>query len=446
MIKQTFKVNNQIILTLFHREFYEYPKARKIEEKLEVGNYTIYFRECWVEPDETFEIQYDTSSSQFLEVENEKNPYSSLCCNYEEYIIIEKTEICKALLKDITVYRKLCEFVQEYSGYDLLKSPYSVNNTLIFTKTEISVEKSKNDGMIKITLNKPDDYEVLINFKYKVKNKIVKILSFTTSENIITFPDKDGWDLFDMEIYHENIPVYFEQDISWIEHIQISMSLVTKRQEIDLRHEKRKVVLQEHSSEIIKIGEPISRDLLAEYSFQNQTLKNKLNTKYKFEILTENEYGRALDIFKEITSNPTFNELWIFDPYFVDIQSGFAKNYDIMAILSTNLNMKKYIVYEQSKGKIEQYKESIKDLLKVFSTSSTSLKLIGTQKHFHDRFIFLKNSKRILGYQLGTSFNSFGENYSTISELTDFDSRNVFEILHKNILPADKTIIEVLVK
>lgn len=446
MIRQTFEINNQIILTIFHRGFHEYPKERQIEEKLEISNHTVYFKECWFEPEKSFEIQYDTSNTQFLEIENEKNPYSSLCCNYEEYIIIEKNEICKALLKDTIAYRKLCEFVIELSGYNLLKNPYSINNTLIFRKTTVSIEKSNNNGLVKISLEKQDDYELLVNIKYKILNNIVKIHSLTTSETIITFPDKDGWNIFDIEIYHDNIPVFIEHNISWIEHVQLSMNVVTKQQEIELRREKRGIMLQEHSSDILNIGEPISHDLLREYSYQNQILKSKLNSKSKFELLTENEYGRALEIFEEITSNLTFDELWIFDPYFVDIQSGFAKNYDIMAILSTNLNMKKIIIYEQGKGKIEQYKESIKDLLEVFSSSGTSLKLIGTQKHFHDRFIFLKNSERILGYQLGTSFNSFGENYSTINELTAFDSHNLFEILNRDLLNVDLIVLEDLVK
>lgn len=442
MIRQQFEINEQIVLTLFHKEFEEYAKERIIEERIKINNHEITFRESWFEPDELFEIQYDTVDYNFLEIENDKNPYSKLCCDCEEYVNIKKSEISKEFLKDIETYKKLCDFVVEYSGYHLLRNPYSIDNTLIFKKTKVSVEKQNQNGIVQITIKKPNNYELLVNVKFKNGSNIVKIISFTTLENVIEFPDKEGWDLFDIEFYYENKPVFIEQNVSWIESINISMNLITNQQEIELRHVKKKIKIQEHSSDVIIAGEKLHDDILQEYSYQSQVLKSKLNSKYKFELLTENEYDRALDIFKEITSNLTIEELWIFDPYFVDIQNGFDKNYDIMAILSTNLKLKKFIIYEQGKGKIEQYKESIKDLIPVFSRSKATLTLIGTVKHFHDRFIFLKNSKRIIGYQLGTSLNSFGENYSTINELTAADSQYVFEVLNRDLLRDELVLTE----
>lgn len=446
MIRQTFEINEQIILTLFHKEFGEYPKERIIEEKIKISNHEVTFKECWFEPEEVFEIQYDTKRSNFLEIENEKNPYSAFCCNCEEYINIEKSELSNEFLKDMESYKKMSDFVVEHSGYNLLRNPYSIENTLIFTKTEVSIERYNQNGVVKLIINKPNDYELLINIKFKSGSNIVKVTSFTTLENVITFPDKEGWSLFDIEFYHENKPVFIEQNVSWIESVHISMNIITSQQEIELRRVKKKIKFQEHSSDVLIAGEPISDDILEEYSYRSQELKSKLNSKYKFELLTENEYERALDIFKEITSNLNFEELWIFDPYFVDVQSGYDKTYDIMAILSTNLKLKKFIVYEQGKGKIEQYKESIKDLIQIFSRSSTTLTLIGTQKHFHDRFIFLKSSKRISGYQLGTSLNSFGENYSTINELTAADSRCVFDVLKRDLLKTELILSEDLTK
>lgn len=443
MIRQTFGINNQIILTIFHKNFIHYPKSRIIEQHSIFGDYEFVFKECWCE--DNYEIKYDIHNSKFLEIENEQNPYSNLCCIYEEYINIHKNSICNELLKDLLTYQELCEFVLEYSGFNLLKSPLSINNILVFSKTPISIKKYNKDGIVTIFINKSFECELLINIKYKVGTSIVRISSFKTKENSITFPDKDNWNLFDIEIFLKDAPVYIEHDISWIESLQFSMNVVTNKQEIDLRREKRSVSLEQHSSDLISMGKPVRDDLCKDYSYQNQILKSKLNKQLKFELLTENEYARALDIFKEITSNPTFTELWIFDPYFTDVNGGFDKNHDIMVILSTNLNMKKNIIYEQGKGNLDQYKKSIEEVIKIFSESHTPLRLIGTRKHFHDRFIFLKNSRRVLGYQLGTSFNSFGENYSTIAELTPFDSKYVFEILSENLLQDDQTIIEKLV-
>ena len=53
---------------------------------------------------------------------------------------------------------------------------------------------------------------------------------------------------------------------------------------------------------------------------------------------------------------------------------------------------------------------------------------------FHDRFIFIKTDERIIGYQIGTSLNSFGTNYSNIIKLNDYCAKNIFEILNEDIV------------
>ena len=56
---------------------------------------------------------------------------------------------------------------------------------------------------------------------------------------------------------------------------------------------------------------------------------------------------------------------------------------------------------------------------------------------FHDRFIFLKSDKEIIGYQIGTSLNSFGTNYSNIIKLNDYCAQSIFKTLFEDIVSEE---------
>ena len=62
------------------------------------------------------------------------------------------------------------------------------------------------------------------------------------------------------------------------------------------------------------------------------------------------------------------------------------------------------------------------------------IKFIRAEKQFHDRFIFLNNIDKVTGYQIGTSLNSFGTNYSNIIKLNDNCAKEIFKILHEDIV------------
>lgn len=84
------------------------------------------------------------------------------------------------------------------------------------------------------------------------------------------------------------------------------------------------------------------------------------------------------------------------------------------------------------KSKIEcQREESLRDL------NLKPLNFIKAKYKFHDRFIFLKTDGNIVGYQIGTSLNSFGTNYSNIIKLNDYCAKTIFEILTEDIVSND---------
>ena len=65
---------------------------------------------------ENEEIKYDKKIAGFLERENKKNPYSTYCCNYIEYITYDKRDLIKDFLKEKTIFNKISDFIREWTG------------------------------------------------------------------------------------------------------------------------------------------------------------------------------------------------------------------------------------------------------------------------------------------------------------------------------------------
>lgn len=90
------------------------------------------------------------------------------------------------------------------------------------------------------------------------------------------------------------------------------------------------------------------------------------------------------------------------------------------------------MVFSKYKTLIEsEREESLRDL------NLNSFNFIKAKHNFHDRFIFLINDEKIVGYQIGTSLNSFGTNYSNIIKLNDYCAKTIFETLNEDIVSND---------
>ena len=102
-----------------------------------------------------------------------------------------------------------------------------------------------------------------------------------------------------------------------------------------------------------------------------------------------------------------------------------------------NENEEKNMTFAKYKSQIENHgQEQLKDL------DLNLLTFIKARETFHDRFIFLINDEKIIGYQIGTSLNSFGTNYSNIIKLNDYCAKIIFDILYENILSENISKLE----
>ncbi|SNX52903.1 VPA1262 family N-terminal domain-containing protein [Thermoanaerobacterium sp. RBIITD] len=465
MIKQVFYFDGKEFIRFYHDGFNDYRKNRNLSENTVIDSHNIEFKEYYIDDLINEDIECDDIIEGFLSRNNKKNPYSSCCCNYKEYINYNKELYNEFQDKDI--FKKVSDFVEEWSGFKLKYNPYSIFNIFVFNRTLIDINLTTNDeGNIFIDYNQNIYNNILFIIKLKLGNIIVNTMVYRGSiKNIIP---NQLWDSIDIEIYSEdNKLIYAYYDLHFIKYININMGIINKDIEMNLKTQKRKVNLKSVFNQLLKVGKKNSdSDRLISYLYNEQLAYKKKNYNNRlFEFLGKNEEDKAFKIFEQISSADGFTEMWIFDPYFIDYKpkGGKDKLNDIIIILSKNLSLKKNIVYEVGKNiNLEEKNENSIDKNKVHQEFDEFIKAIkptkeiinkkakqnlnitfyGTKEHFHDRFIFLTNDDFIKGYMLGTSLNSFGDNYSTIIELDLDNAKIVFNKLKNNVVNKDNIMVK----
>lgn len=450
MIKQQYLYDDSEVFCIYHDDFENYPVDQKLNKEINIGNHKLKLIENYCENLES-EIEYDEILEGFLECENSKNPYGEYCAYYKEFINFDKFFYKKDdLISNMEIFNEISLFIKEYSNFNLKDNPSSLNNTIIYYPQKIEL-KFCYDKKISNNLNIKGlnyEYEFVIKFKYK---GLIVDAQFLKG-NLETIICSKYWDSLDLEIFKKGKLVYLCENLSFIESVNLNMNIIIKEMPIKLKTQKKKIKLIDNNSEIINIGDN-NKDGLEWYFHEEYLVKKKIEGEESNKVifLSKNESNLAFDEFEKIASS-NFKEMWIFDPYFVKGNSGGKdKLRDIIKILSKNHQLKKNIVYEIEnigsrknivtkeellnefdvfwKGLIDR---DIKNYNKQFK--NLNFKFHGVKEHFHDRFIFLINGNDIKGYMLGTSLNSFGENYSTLIRLDCLDAKKIYIKLMDGVL------------
>ncbi|WP_281863122.1 VPA1262 family N-terminal domain-containing protein [Planomicrobium okeanokoites] len=452
MIKQQFFYNDEEILRLYHNGFLDYPNDQRMEKIDEIKDGQVILKECWIENLEDEVISYDYLASGFLSSSDEKNPYGTYCCDYKEFITDQKSLVVDGRLENPDIFRQISDFIKKWSGFDLNKAPFSSHNVLIFTPTETSVELNlckENDRHISLKLIENQNGILTCIAKFRQSEIIVDSKVMIISANTFVETEK-AWDSVDIELFVEDRLVYAYYNLSFIRSIYLDMTIATKRVKIPLEYAKKTITLEQGVSEPMEIGDRKNSNALSTYQYQEKLLKRSLTIGKRFEFLTKNQYNHGLDIFESIAGTRGYQEMWIFDPYFTTSGSvgGRARLNDIITVLGKNLNLKKKVVFESNEEDIHtnftDFRKATYKTLKFLEKRDVNLnfEFIGVKEHFHDRFIFLKSESSLKAFQLGTSFNSFGDNYSTIIELDSFDGITVFETLINEVVRPENIILQ----
>lgn len=406
---------------------------RRLENSIKISNIDVLFKEHTVEYID-FENYGDNLIIQgFLDCNNEKNPYRNYCTFYKEFIIYSHDE--NNLDISDGDFKKLYDFVKELSNYSI--TPNAIGNILLFSPIKISVE-SHNSETFPYLLITGNDVKGVGFVKFKVNDIILESYIIDNLSDGDVIISQGDWNNYEIEIYDESTLIYkAKYDI--IRSINVNMKTVTEVNKKRLRgYDKEITIINERENSFV-ISDNTIIDSISSY-LDNQSLSVKKIDKSEnlCKFLRKNERKKAYGIFEDLMELP--GELWIFDPYAIsDDNGGIDGLINIVSILCRTNNPKN-IVFCETNGItfsrfIRELSENAHDSFKGLKLDN--LKFIKAKEHFHDRFIFSNDGEIIRGYQMGTSLNSYGNNYSNIVKLDSLCSEEIFHILKEDIVSED---------
>lgn len=435
MIKQEIFLDNLLLLTIFHEDMDYGVEDRLINDLEDTSFGELKFVEEIVE--EIGLITFDEVNQGFLESRNKKNPYYSYSVYFKEFIKYDKPLFEDGKLKvENEKFNLICDFIERKSGYNIIETPYSIGNVLIFKPNKIEYtffEFKKDISGIEVKGLSDDSITII-----KLKNLNIVKETYTISGIECKINPKNEWSSFDIEVYDNENIVYASYNVSLINAISIDSSIMSKQIRTELKTQPKSIDIQSSINIPMIVGEYLNSQIIDYFSNESllsQELKNNNNKDLYF--LGKGESDKAFEIFEEIMDS-NCEEIWIFDPYFInyEIVGGLDRLRDILKILLKNRNIKKIIVFE-SKEDLNNFIDKINDeeiqsIAKRFN--GLNINFYGTEEHFHDRFFFLKDKESIEGYLIGTSLNSFGENYSTLKKLKSNEAKFIFTKLTNEIV------------
>ncbi len=431
LIIQEFYWNENKILTLCHENIGETIGGRRLEESIKISNNTVVFKEFDGECEDFESIDWNLVINGFLDCNNEKNPYGNYCTLYKEFV----NQYNNGIDLNNDDFEKLYDFVKEFSNYSITHNAFG--NIIVFTPIKISVE-SHNSESFPYLLVSGNDVKGMAFVKFKVNDIILESYIINDISDGEVISSQGDWNNFEIEIY-DGLTLIYKAKYDIIRSINLNMKTVTNVTKKQLRGYDTEILIKEGVENSFAITDGTVLDSISSYlNTQSIDIKKIKKSENLCKFLRKNEREKAFEIFKELVELP--GKLWIFDPYAIsDDNGGIDGLINIVSILCTSSNPK-YIVFCETNGiTFDRFKRG---LTQNANDSFRGLKLenlnfIKAKEHFHDRFIFLENDKTITGYQLGTSLNSYGDNYSNIVKLDLSCSEEIFQILKEDIVSED---------
>ena len=449
MIIQEFYWDDEKILTIIHEKMEDKIKNRTLREETEILGHKIIFKEYYNENSELGDFEHDFVIDGFLECNNVKNHYSNYSAQYKEYVNQEDTPLInnQQLSIDTENFKKLCKFVKENCNFNL--TPSAIGNLLVFLPIKIDVKSHNSENLPYLTIEGSDACGTAF-VKFKLDDIIREYYVLNNIYDGLEIWSKRDWDNYEIEIFNDENLIYKAKH-NIIRAINLNVGITTKIIEKKYQSIDDSILITNtEMSNPITISDNTNLDFLESYLINEKIEMNKIkNPKESYcNFLKQNERKKAFELFKNIIEEN--NEMWIFDPFFISDNLGIDVLIDILITLcstsktknivfteSPDENEEKNMTFNKYKSQIEIHgQESLRDL------NLNSLKFIKATDKFHDRFIFLKNDENIIGYQIGTSLNSFGTNYSNIIKLNDYCAKTIFKILFENVVSGEIYILE----
>ena len=446
MICDKITYKGEVILTIYHRGFTRESGAKRLHNTLKVGRFNLCFEETVVDEQSiNFPIERTIKFEGLLDAKSNINPYKESACAYmEHYVALYKPKRLFSfsngnfeLLISTEHLQQINSFVEQHTGLEIAENPIFYGDTFVFSCHERNYRANENVGIIVSSVK--SNTTIFVNFKKNGAIVSAKKIHIDKDTQEICINSDADWAYHDIEIFEDDKLVYCDKDVSYIRHIYLNMGIIGTANHIKLKTFESLFQLQDKTSETTShIGDPVD---------EIEELLNKSNQKMlrclkenqddnRTTFISPDEYSKAFKTIAEVIQSSR-NELWIFDPYFSNID-GWNTGLDFLRILAhCNAKSKNVVFFANNLAKAydaQQVKTHIIQDVEIqkiiLSKSSLGITLYQSKAPIHDRFIITKNDNGSFGgIAIGTSLNSIGRNHFCIFALESKSAKTIFENL-----------------
>lgn len=433
------------ILTIYHRGFLREHGAKELQFNLKIGHHYARFTETVVEDESPMFENFNYMIEGLLDPKHEYNPYGDSACAYmEHYVSLKKPKRLFSL--DDKGYnlsialdhmQELNAFVEKHTGFRIGENPICYGDIFVFSCNERNYRSNKENSIILTDIKM--DTTVIIRFKKQgiIVSTVKEYCADLQKE--IQIDTSVDYDSHDIEIYEGEQLVYYNNDISYIRRIHLDMTLKGSSNYIKLNELSALYSSKDKSCPTTThIGEPIDQSqelLIASNRNLKRILSENIDDK-RTTFIQPGEYEKAFNIIAEVAQSAQ-KELWIFDPYFSDI-NGQRVTVDFLRLLSVCDADTKVVVF-YSKDAANSHDASC---LKTVAEQDIEIQKFIKQKGLlniylqqsrapiHDRFVITRDKDgRYGGLMVGTSFNSMDRNHFCIFSLEAKSAKTILENL-----------------
>lgn len=442
MIKDVIRYKNNIILTIYHRGFDCENSMRKRIIKEKIGRNLIVFTEEIARNDEwDLHTEYDMYERSLVLPDEKINPYKDSACGFMEHkIYIKKPNVILSengrILKG-DAFVEVLDFIEKYTGMDLHAQPTLLGDVFLFSMSDFNYKSNEKKSVILYDLKA--GIKIIIHFKNLngiIESKIIDVKE--DKDNIEVETDFD-WKSHDLEVYLNDRLIYKRNNICYVRNMIFNMFIKESPKKIPLKSGKSDFKLQQsHNYDTFNVGRDMDQKKKAIFDI-NRLMREEISNyegNNKIIFITPGEEQKARDIITDGIFGDA-EELWVFDPYFMDINHGVDKIIDWVRLIVHAKAAKRNIYFYSSakpdyadvRKPIELIKNDhvIKEGMKL--NKDAKLNLIQTKAPIHDRFIISRNNNKMTGIAIGTSLNSLNGNHYCIYKLDSFVCNSILEKL-----------------
>ena len=441
MIKDTIIYKNQTILTIYHEGFEDEKSTIKRNISQHVGKCVLRFKEEYVPDTEWDALNGFAWEEKALVSPKEKyNPYSERCCARMLHRIYRNKPFAIWKESGNTVSGKelveIISFVKTYTGMNLEEKPIYFGDVFLFSPSIIEYRSNKENSVIISNVKK--GMRIILHLKKGDSVVQSTMHDITEDSDCLEVKAECDWNNHDIEVFENGKLIYINRNISYMRHMQFSISVGGRKKRIPLKTLNDYEVEIKGKPQVSSIGEPPEpvQKMLGECNQELVLSLQKQKGSETFQFYQPGEVEQAKQKIMKMMESAA-DELWIFDSYFTDKRSGSDVMIDWLRMSMTTKAQRKNIIFcckdvsnalDVTGLKMEILRDEILQLL-IDERKILGVKLVQTVAPIHDRFLIVRNGDTYEGLAIGTSFNSLNSNHYCIQKIAHREAEEIISML-----------------